>query len=455
MEGRKGSVVQNLYPSPETSASTLTVATPLFNSQGKRLGAAAAHVDLSKVDQIIQSRSGLGETGVAYLVNTSPDASNLLVNSRGFGTEQFPDRGHSLGIDSAVSGEEGAAIYDNFLGRSVVGNYHSIPDRDLALLVEMDTSEALAPARRLGVLIIGVGLVSVVLLAIGVYFVTRQLLKPVLAVTEASVKIAAGDLNQAVPVLTWDEMGVLAGNFNHTTGRLRTTLEDLEAEQQKSEALLLDVLPGPIAERLKRGEENIADSYAEVSVLFAGIVRFTILSTKVTPNQLIELLNRIFSAFDALSEKYRLEKIKTIGDAYMVVGGLPTPRDDHAVAIAEIALDMQEYVEQFNKETSQGLSIRIGINSGPVVAGVVGTKKFLYDIWGDAVNTAARMESQGIEGRIQVTDATYQHLRDKYQLEERGVVDIKGKGEMNVYMLKGRKDLGTTSIRAGKNAYLQ
>ena len=198
-------------------------------------------------------------------------------------------------------------------------------------------------------------------------------------------------------------------------------------------------MPKAIAERLKRGEENIADSYAEVSVLFADIVGFTILSTKVTPNQLIQLLNRIFSAFDALSEKYGLEKIKTIGDAYMVVGGLPTPRDDHAVAIAEIALDMQEYVEQFNKETSQGLSIRIGINSGPVVAGVVGTKKFLYDIWGDAVNTAARMESQGIEGRIQVTEATYHHLRDKYQLEERGVADIKGKGEMCVYMLKGRK----------------
>ena len=283
----------------------------------------------------------------------------------------------------------------------------------------------------------------------------RQLLKPVLAVTEASVKIAAGDLTQTVPVLTRDEMGVLASNFNQMTGRLRSTLEDLEAEQEKSERLLLNVLPKAIAERLKRGEENIADSYAEVSVLFADIVGFTILSTKVTPKQLIELLNRIFSAFDALSEKYGLEKIKTIGDAYMVVGGLPNPRDDHAVAIAEIALDMQEHVEQFNKETSQGLSIRIGINSGPVVAGVVGTKKFLYDIWGDAVNTAARMESQGIEGRIQVTDATYQHLRDKYQLEERGVVDIKGKGEMNVYMLKGRKDLGTTSIRAGKNAYLQ
>ncbi len=123
------------------------------------------------------------------------------------------------------------------------------------------------------------------------------------------------------------------------------------------------------------------------------------------------MLNRIFSAFDSLSEKYDLERIKTIGDAYMVVGGLPTPRDDHAEAIAEIASDMQEYVEQFNKETNQGLSISIGINSGPVVAGVVGTKKFLYDIWGDAVNTAARMESQGVEGRIQVTEETYHHYR--------------------------------------------
>jgi class 3 adenylate cyclase len=303
----------------------------------------------------------------------------------------------------------------------------------------MHIGEALAPARQLGLMIIGAGLAGVLLLVIGVYFITSQVLKPVLAMTDATVKIADGDLTQTVPVITRDEMGVLAGNFNLMTSRLRTTLEDLEAEQEKSERLLLNVLPKAIAERLKRGEENIADSYTEVSVLFADIVGFTILSTKVTPYQLIVLLNRIFSAFDSLSEKYDLEKIKTIGDAYMVVGGLPTPRDDHAEAIAEIALDMQEYVEQYNKETNQGLSIRIGINSGPVVAGVVGTKKFLYDIWGDAVNTAARMESQGIEGRIQVTEATYYHLRDKYQLEERGVVDIKGKGEMCVYMLKGRK----------------
>ncbi len=302
----------------------------------------------------------------------------------------------------------------------------------------MHIGEALAPARQLGLMIIGVGLAAVLLLVIGVYFITSQVLKPVLAMTDATVKIADGDLTQTLPVITRDEMGVLAGNFNHMTGRLRTTLEDLETEQQKSEALLLNVLPKPIAERLKRGEENIADSYTEVSVLFADIVGFTILSTKVTPNQLIELLNRIFSAFDSLSEKYDLEKIKTIGDAYMVVGGLPTPRDDHAEAIAEIALDMQEYIEQFNKETNQGLSIRIGINSGPVVAGVVGTKKFLYDIWGDAVNTAARMESQGVEGRIQVTEATFHHLREKYQFENRGVVDIKGKGEMYVYMLNGR-----------------
>lgn len=223
------------------------------------------------------------------------------------------------------------------------------------------------------------------------------------------------------------------------TRKLYNANLDLEAEQEKSERLLLNVLPKPIAERLKLGEEHIADSHSEVSILFADMVGFTSLSARVTPTELLELLNQIFSAFDQLSEKYGLEKIKTIGDAYMVVGGLPSPRPDHAEAIADLALEMQEYVNRFNQETDQGLAIRIGINSGPVVAGVVGTKKFLYDIWGDAVNTAARMESQGIEGCIQVTEETHRLLDKNYDLEPRGVVDIKGKGEMYVYILKGRQ----------------
>lgn len=216
-------------------------------------------------------------------------------------------------------------------------------------------------------------------------------------------------------------------------------LKKLADEQEKSERLLLNILPKPIAERLKRGESTIADSFADVTVMFADLVGFTKLSAHLSPAELVELLNEIFSAFDSLAEQYRLEKIKTIGDAYMVVGGLPTPRPDHAEAIAEMALDIQAKIVQIPTKGGQPLSIRIGINTGPVEAGVIGTKKFTYDLWGDTVNTANRMESHGIPGAIQVTVATYERLQDKYLFAERGMIPIKGKGDMMTYLLTGRK----------------
>ena len=222
------------------------------------------------------------------------------------------------------------------------------------------------------------------------------------------------------------------------TAQLQETNEQLLQEQEKSERLLLNILPEPIAEQLKEGHRNIADGFAEVTILFADIVGFTTLSAQIPPKQLVSLLNDIFSGFDCLSDRHSLEKIKTIGDAYMVVGGIPKPRNDHAEAIAEMALDMQQEVARFNIKHKAELSIRIGINTGPVVAGVIGTKKFIYDLWGDAVNTASRMESHSLAGCIQVSESTYQHLRDKYQFRERGTIQVKGKGEMTTYFLIGK-----------------
>lgn len=216
-------------------------------------------------------------------------------------------------------------------------------------------------------------------------------------------------------------------------------LEQLEIEQQKSERLLLNVLPKPIAEQLKKGQGIIAESFSQVSVLFADIVGFTELSSQVSAIELVYLLNEIFSKFDELAEKHGLEKIKTIGDCYMVVAGLPVCRQDHAEAIAEMALDMQSAITRFNAEHNQTLKIRTGISSGPVVAGIIGTKKFIYDLWGDTVNTASRMESHGIPDCIQLTEATYELIKDKYLFEKRGLIPIKGKGEMLTYLLAGRK----------------
>jgi class 3 adenylate cyclase len=218
-----------------------------------------------------------------------------------------------------------------------------------------------------------------------------------------------------------------------------SALRALAVEKKKSENLLLNILPAPIAQELKREERTIADSFSEVTVMFADLVGFTELAAQTEPIELVEILNVIFSEFDQLTEDYGLEKIKTIGDAYMVVGGLPAAKPNHAEAIAAMALDMQARITEYCKDTGQSLSIRIGINTGPVIAGIIGTKKFIYDLWGDTVNIASRMESQGIPGCIQVTEATYQRLRKDYLFEERGPVQVKGRGEMNCYLLKEKK----------------
>jgi class 3 adenylate cyclase len=212
----------------------------------------------------------------------------------------------------------------------------------------------------------------------------------------------------------------------------------LLAEQERSERLLLNVLPAPIATRLKAGEAVIADAFPEVSVLFADLVDFTRRSRRIGPAQVVATLNELFSVFDRLAQRQGLEKIKTIGDAYMVAGGLPQPRPDHAEAIAEMALAIRDEVARRTDPSGQPLQVRIGIDTGPVEAGVIGTSKFSYDLWGDTVNTASRMESHGIAGCIQVTERTYQRLRDGYRFQRRGPIQVRGMGEMVTYFLVGR-----------------
>ncbi|MDZ4859963.1 MAG: adenylate/guanylate cyclase domain-containing protein [Candidatus Hydrogenedentes bacterium] len=218
------------------------------------------------------------------------------------------------------------------------------------------------------------------------------------------------------------------------------------AEQKVSERLLLNVLPHSIAERLKGRPEVVADSFAEViadsfpevTVLFADIVGFTKFSTGVSPEQLVVLLNEIFNDFDTIADNRGLEKIKSIGDAYMAAAGLPVPVDDHAALAAHMALDMLDALARFNERSGYNLQIRIGINSGPVVAGVIGKRKFIYDMWGAAVNIASRMESHGIAGRVQITGATRSRLGEPFLFEERGAIDVKDIGELRTYFLTGR-----------------
>jgi len=240
-----------------------------------------------------------------------------------------------------------------------------------------------------------------------------------------------------------DELGDVMASFNKMFEQIRQEMRDrkaaeasLKVEQEKSEQLLLNILPEAIVAQLKESSDAIADRFDEVTILFADIVGFTELSAKISPTELVIFLNEIFSKFDLLAQKHGLEKIKTIGDAYMVVGGLPTPRADHAEAVANMALEMNEVIKQFKIDGYRELQLRVGINTGVVVAGVIGLRKFIYDLWGDAVNLASRMESHSIPGEIQVSEDTYLRIADKYIFEDRGLINVKGKGEMRTYFLR-------------------
>lgn len=212
----------------------------------------------------------------------------------------------------------------------------------------------------------------------------------------------------------------------------------LEMEKEKSERLLLNILPKPIADRLKQGERHIADRFAEVTVLFADIVDFSTLANETDPEDLVTLLNELFSRFDRLAERHSLEKIKTIGDSYLVVGGLPLPRADHAEAVAEMALEMLASVRDLNSDSGINIRVRIGLNTGPVVAGVIGRKKFTYDLWGTAVNLASRMQSNGLPDRIHLSEGTRRLLRNHFKVTARGTVHCKGMGEVRSYLLDGK-----------------
>jgi len=216
-------------------------------------------------------------------------------------------------------------------------------------------------------------------------------------------------------------------------------LAALRVEQEKSELLLMNILPGSIAERLKAASQTIADHFDSASILFADVVDFTPLAQRLPPAEVVGILDQLFSRFDTLLERHGLEKIKTIGDCYMAAAGVPDPSPDHARRAALLALDMRQAVATSLVGDGFGLELRIGINSGPVIAGVIGSKRFLYDLWGDAVNTASRMESHSMPGEIQITRATYELLKDEFVCRPRGAIEVKGKGRMETWYLVGRR----------------
>jgi class 3 adenylate cyclase len=368
----------------------------------------------------------------------------------------------SLALATCTPQQEREFVYDEKFKVSSVSAYMPLTDdngralRDVSgrclgvLGLDITDRKMRAALDDAGGLALEISLAMIALTLVISIGIGTLLTRPILALSSTVKRFADKDFAARTLVNTHDEVGQLGENFNamaatiqlhseHLEDLVKQRTKELSDEKQTSERLLLNVLPGPIADRLKGGENLIVDRFESVTVLFADIVGFTALSQKTSPENLVTMLNELFSLFDKLAEKHGLEKIKTIGDAYMVVAGIPQPVADHAVAIAHMGLDMLAGIEAYAKAHDTDLTIRIGVHTGPVVAGVIGQKKFIYDLWGDTVNTASRMESHGVPGRVHVTSATHELLRATFDFEDRGEHEIKGKGVMHTWLLLGAK----------------
>lgn len=281
-----------------------------------------------------------------------------------------------------------------------------------------------------GLLFLGISLLLIRQLVLSRLF---RLLKDVQIITRS------GDVSQRVQVVGQDELAILSKEINAMLDSLEDKSQALAVEKEKTESLLNNILPISIAQRMKQGETMIAEHFDHATILFSDIVGFTQWAAHTTPARLVEILNQIFSEFDFIADRYGLEKIKTIGDAYMVVAGVPKPCAAHMEIMALMALEMRDKVFELNKLFNFDISIRIGVSTGEVIAGIIGKRKFAYDLWGDVVNTAARMESHGVAGKIQCTETIYQLLQSTFEFENRGLIEVKGKGSMQTYFLVGKK----------------
>jgi class 3 adenylate cyclase len=446
---------------------TQFVASPIYDGQ-ERIGVFALQLSTEAIGNVMSGkrgweRYGLGQTGDSAIVGPDrlvrtndrryledPDDFIAGLSADGIPDEklqeirlykttilQVPTRSPAA-VAAALEGKEGTRIEKDALGEgNLLVSYMPLHIKDLnwVIVSRMALDDALKPVADMGRMFGWWGAGLLLVTAIGAWLMTRQILRPVNALVDAAAKVAAGDLTAQVKWKWKDELGVLSDTFNSMTKNIREKTEVIEQKNRENEALLLNILPAEIGTRLKGGEQEIADNFADVTVLFGDIVGFTVLSSHTSAKRIVEILNGIFSLFDRDAHELGIEKIKTIGDCYMAVCGLPHPYSDHADRMARMALRMLEVTRQYNKEKGTNLQLRIGINSGPVVAGVIGKSKFIYDLWGDTVNLASRMESAGVPGEIQVTRSVYERLKGKFEFESRGAIQVKGKGEIDAFLL--------------------
>jgi class 3 adenylate cyclase len=451
---------------PSGGAPIAFMAAPVID-QSVVIGVLIAQLSIDEIDNVVTGgrrwrQDGFGDTGEAYLVGSDHFARSgprAFYENRGryfaelkqggeleenidaigrYGTPVLHQRVATGAVQAALAGTEGTGEIIGYRGVPTLASWGplAIPGIKWALIAKIDTAEAFAPIDKLRRSLIIVGAIALLVVIVTGAWLSRSLLGPLSELTAGVTRFAAGDYGAKVAVRTRDEIGRLCAAFNGMVGELRDKNIVIENKNRENEELLLNVLPAPIANRLRGGEKGIADGFAEVTVAFADIVGFTAMSSEMPPANVVNLLNGLFTRFDEAAHDLGIEKIKTVGDAYMAVCGLPVQVPDHAERMVRMAIRMVHITREHALEHHAAIKLRVGINSGPVVAGVIGKSKYIYDLWGDTVNLASRMESGGVPDTIQVTRSVYEKLKDEFVFEARGAIEVKGKGSVEAWLLK-------------------
>ncbi len=435
--------------------------------QGVVTGVLIAQLSNDEIDNVVTSgrrwrQDGFGDTGEAYLVGpdylvrSSPRAfyenredyfaelksvgasGDEVAAIQRFGTPVMHQRIDTDATRAALAGVEGSGEIIGYRGVPTLASWGplAIPGVKWALVAKIDTAEAFAPIAQLRQELLIVGGLVLLAVAATAAWLSRVLLGPLRELTAGVKRFAAGDYGVSVPVRTRDEIGQLCLAFNGMVEDLRQKNTVIENKNRENEELLLNVLPAPIANRLRAGEAGIADGFAEVTVAFADLVGFTALTSEMPPHEVVTFLNGLFTRFDVAATDLGIEKIKTVGDAYMAVCGLPEPVANHTERMVRMAIRMVHITREHAMEHNISMKLRVGVNCGPVVAGIIGKSKYIYDLWGDTVNLASRMESGSVPDAVQVTRAVYEQLKHQFVFEPRGPIEVKGKGKVEAWLLR-------------------
>ena len=442
------------------------MATPVIE-EGEVSGVLIAQLSIEEIDRVVTGdrrwhEEGLGNTGETYIIGADSlvrsglrlfleDRDRYLADLkeagvppedidaiRRFGSPVLHQRIDTQATRAALAGIEGTGQVIGNRGKPTLASWGPlwISGVKWALVAKIETSEAFAPIYQLQRDLVIVGAIALLVVIVTGAWLSRSLMGPLRELTAGVRRFATGDYSTKVPVRTRDEIGQLCSAFNGMVDELHEKNIVIENKNREAEQLLLNVLPAPIANRLRGGELSIADGFAEVTVAFADIVGFTALSSEMPPAKVVALLNGLFTRFDEAAQEFGIEKIKTVGDAYMAVCGLPVSVPDHAARMVRMAIRLVHITREHAMEHHISMKLRVGINSGPVVAGVIGKSKYIYDLWGDTVNLASRMEAGGVPDTIQVTRSVYEKLKDEFVFESRGLIEVKGKGSVEAWLLK-------------------